>query len=288
MHASPHRRQIIVALALTATLTVLEVAGAWTSGSMALWGEAAHFIADAWAFAVAWFALTPTPAGSRLSYGRGQAVALGGFFNGLAQGAIGVWVALEAMERLAHPRPVEGGWMVAVATLGLLVNLALLRGFGGFHMHHEDAVEGARIHFIADAGLCTATVLAALIVTLGGPVAVDAILALLAAALMLVTAGRLIHRVSHSLLASVPRDVIPGALLAELDALPQVAHAHHLHVWSVGTRTLGSVHLQAPVPSRAVLTAAQAVFARHGVTHTTIQLETHCPDATCAVLPPRA
>jgi cobalt-zinc-cadmium efflux system protein len=267
-----------VAFTLVATLTLLEIAGAWRSGSMALWGEAAHFVADAWAFAVAAYALTPVAPTSRLSYGRGQAVALGGLINGLLQGTIGVAVAVEAVGRFFHPQPIEGGWMLAVAALGLLVNLGLIRRFGGLHMHEEDAVEGARIHFLADAGLCLATVLAAALVALGGPVEVDAALALLAAFVMVLTAARLMHRVGRTLLASVPQQIASGALLAELNALPDLVRAHHLHVWGVGRRVVASVHLQTPVPSRTLLTAAQAVFHRHGVDHTTIQIETECPD----------
>jgi cobalt-zinc-cadmium efflux system protein len=277
---SPH--QIRWALAITTALTVLEVAGAWKSGSMALWGEAAHFVADVWAFGVALFALSSAPAHSRLSYGRGQAIALGGLINGLLQGAIGAVVAWGAWRRFAHPQPIEGGWMLAVAMLGFGFNLVLLRRFSGAHMHEDDAIEGARIHFIADAGLCGATVLAALVVSLGGPVWADAVLALLAAGLMVLTAVRLIRRVGAALLAGSPQMVVIPTLLADLNTLPEVTSAHHLHVWSVGHQVMGSVHVQCLTSSGPLLREAEAVMRRHGVTHSTIQVETHCPNPDCS------
>lgn len=278
LHPLPTARQLWVALGLVTALTVLEAMGAWFTGSMALWGEAAHFVADAWAFTVALFAVSPTPAHSRLSYGRGQAIALGGLVNGLLQSAIGLGVGWGALQRFWHPEAIEGGWMLAVAALGLVINVGLLRAFGGLHMHEEEAIEGTRIHFIADAGLCAATVITAGVVALGGPVWVDALTAAVAAGLMLVTAGRLMRRVSHTLLAGVPAQLESPALLAALQALPGVTSAHHLHVWTVGHRVLGSVHVLTPAPVPDLLNQAEAVMRTHGITHTTIQVETACEE----------
>ena len=53
------------------------------------------------------------------------------FVNGLALFAIAAWIVYEAIERLETPREVDGGIMVVIAVLGLLVNIAaftLLRG----------------------------------------------------------------------------------------------------------------------------------------------------------------
>lgn len=277
----PVARQIWWALGITTALTVLEISGAWKSGSMALWGEASHFVADVWAFAVALFALSPVPRNSRLSYGRGQAVALGGLVNGLLQGVIGMAVAAGAIHRFMHPEPIEGGWMLAVAVLGLGFNLVLLRRFGGAHMHEDDAIEGARIHFVADAGLCAATVLAAVVVNAGGPVWVDACLALLASALMILTAFRLMRRVGHTLLAGAPRSVESAALLMELNGLSGVSRAHHLHVWAVGHQIMASVHLECPEGMPSPLVAAESVLRQHGATHTTIQVEACCTEPEC-------
>jgi cobalt-zinc-cadmium efflux system protein len=279
-HALPSARQLWKALGWVTLLTALEVVGAWASSSMALWGEAAHFVADIWAFAVALFAVSPPPSHSRLSYGRGQAIALGGLVNGLLQSVIGLGVAWGAVHRLWHPEPIEGGWMlaVAVAVLGLAINMGLLRTFGGLHMHEEEAIEGTRIHFIADAGLCGATVVTALVVALKGPVWTDSLTALLAAGLMLVTAWRLIRRVSHTLLAGVPSQVESAALLAQLQTLPAIQGVHHLHVWAVGHRVLGSVHVLTATPTAGVLQQAETVMRAHGVTHTTIQMETACDE----------
>lgn len=281
------RAQLWTALAWVSGLTFLEIAGAIRSGSMALWGEAAHFLADGWGFGVALFAATAVSRASGLSYGRGQALALGGLVNGLAQGALGVVVGVAAARRLMDPMPLESASLLGVAVVGLAVNAFFLIRFGGLHMHEDDATEGVRIHFLADLGLCVATVLAAMVIHLGGPLRADAILAILAALVMEVTAWRLIRRVGQTLLSGIPTHLEVPRLLEDLQSIPQVSAAHHLHVWQVGREIMGSVHLVGS-GEREQLDCANAVMRRHGITHATVQMEREvcsAGEASCQGVP---
>ena len=277
-HSKPTSVQLRWAILLTSVLTGLEVAGAWTSHSMALWGEAVHFLADLWAFGVARYALIPVASNSRWGYGRDPMIAFGGLINALMQIALAAWIGIEAVHRWLHPEPIEGGLMLAIAALGLAVNVGLMRLFGGRHVHQDDAVEGARIHFVADAGLCGATVLTALGVTLGAPVRLDAVLAFLAASLMVVLAARLMYRVSQTLLGRIPAQIVPSTLIRAIEALPGVVQAHHLHAWRVNEQTLASVHVLVHDTPTDLLDRIHRLLHDHQVDHVTVQMETHCPD----------
>lgn len=280
-HANPTRTQLWWAVVLTTLLTGVEIAGAFQSASLALWGEAAHFVSDGWAFAVALYALSGKPHDA-LSYGRGQMLALGSFINALLQLAIGLAIATLALRHVINPEPVEGGWMLGVAALGLVTNAVFLRLFGGVHMHEDTAIEGARIHFLADFALCGGTVLAALLVWAFGWTLADPVLALLAAGLMGVSALRLGLRTGHVLLAGVPREIDLPGVHRDLLGLPGIAGIHDLHVWQVGRQRMASVHVFAPGLDEArILAAVDLCLKKCGITHTTIQVERVPCEAPC-------
>jgi cobalt-zinc-cadmium efflux system protein len=278
-HPHPTRRQLLAAVVLTSLLTLSEVIGGWESGSLALWGEAAHFVSDGWAFAVAFYALSHRPS-ETLSYGRGQMLALGSFVNALLQGAIGGVIFWQSVRHLQNPEAIEGGLMLVIAAAGVLVNGLFLRVFGGLHLHTDTAIEGTRIHFLADLALCAGTLLAALLVHLAGWTWADPVLAGLAALLMLATSFQLARRSGHILLSGVPREIDLQGLTGDLLSLPGVRGFHDLHVWQVGHRKMASVHVFAPALSaRQALERVNQVFAGCGVDHVTIQME----DQPCAM-----
>ena len=105
---------------------LVEVAGGILSGSLALIADAGHMLTDFAALAMAWlaFRVARRPADARRTYGFDRLSVLAAFVNGLALFAITAWIVVEAIERMADPRPIEGGLMLAVAVAGLLVNLA--------------------------------------------------------------------------------------------------------------------------------------------------------------------
>ena len=112
---------------------VAEVAGGLVSGSLALLADAGHMLTDFAALAMAWtaFRVARRPADARRTYGFDRISVMAAFVNGLALFAVAVWIVIEAARRLANPAPVEGGIMLAVAALGLVVNIVAFRVLAG-------------------------------------------------------------------------------------------------------------------------------------------------------------
>ncbi|MBA3492035.1 MAG: cation transporter, partial [Rubrobacteraceae bacterium] len=147
-----NRRALALVLALTASFTVVEIIGGIVTGSLALLADAGHMLSDNLSLGVALFAawLAGRPATPERSFGYRRAEILAALANGVTLVAISVWVFVEAYARLSEPTEVLGGPMLAVATLGLLVNAAgaaILYRSGGESLN----VEGALRHVLADA-----------------------------------------------------------------------------------------------------------------------------------------
>src|SRR5215210_6994605 len=164
-----NRRALAVVLALTASFTVVEIIGGLLTGSLALLVDAGHMLSDNLSLGIALFAawLAGRPATPEKSFGYRRAEILAALVNGMTLVAISIWVFVEAYTRLKDPTDVLGTPMLAVAALGLLVNVAgaiVLYRSGGENLN----VEGAMRHVVADAlGSVGAMVAAAVIILTG-------------------------------------------------------------------------------------------------------------------------
>ena len=145
------RRALAVVLVLTASFTVVEVIGGLLTGSLALLADAGHMLSDNVSLGVALFAawLAERPATPEKSFGYRRAEILAALANGITLVAISIWVFVEAYARLREPAEVLGTPMLAVATLGLLVNAAgatiLYRTADGFCVRVEVRCALARL-----------------------------------------------------------------------------------------------------------------------------------------------
>ena len=151
---------------LTGGFMAVEVAGGLASGSLALLADAGHMLTDAAALSFAWiaFRLARRPADTRRSYGYHRFQILAAFVNGVVLMAIVAWIAFEALQRLREPVEVLGGLMLAVAGVGLAVNLlsfAILHGGNRENLN----VRGALLHVASDLLGSLAAIIAAVVIT---------------------------------------------------------------------------------------------------------------------------
>ncbi|MBF0395012.1 MAG: cation transporter, partial [Alphaproteobacteria bacterium] len=283
-HQAGDERRTLVAFALTAGFMLVEAAGGLLSGSLALLADAAHMLTDAMALGLAWGAirLGRMSADPQRSYGYRRLEVLAALINGLAVVAVSVWIAWEAALRLAHPQPVAGLPMLAVAAGGMAVNLIVLRVLGG---HGQGGgrqaslnMRGAMLHVIGDLLGSGAAILAALVILATGWMAIDALLSVAVAGLILVGASRLVRAASHILLEGTPEgfeiDDVRRVLIESIDGLADV---HHVHAWSLtGGAPLVTLHarLTDGADPDATLSAIKRELSHaFHVTHSVVQIE---------------
>ncbi len=287
--AAGNERRVLWALLLTAGFMLAEVAGGLFSGSLALIADAGHMLTDAGALALSWYALRTArrPASARRSYGHHRLQVLAAFINGSALIGIAAWIGLEAARRLFSPVEVLGGTMLAVAALGLLINLAaflILHGAAGDNLN----IRGATLHVLGDLLGSVAAIVAAGVILATGWTPIDPILSAAVAALILRSAWMLVRRSWNVLMEGTPEGFDVDALRRELAAaVPEVVDVHHVHLWSL-TPERPLVTLHAAVEDGAdrdeTLGRLQRLLAeRFGLRHATIQIEPrHCAGGNCA------
>jgi cation diffusion facilitator family transporter len=164
IHEKGERRTKQV-LALTVLTMVAEVVAGTAFGSMALLADGWHMGTHAAAFAITLFAYRYSKqhaSDSRFAFGTGKVSVLGGFASAVALAVVALVMAIESIQRLFAPQVIYFNEAIAVAGLGLMVNVICALMLQGHHVyddnhsregvhHHDHNLRGAYLHVIADA-----------------------------------------------------------------------------------------------------------------------------------------
>ena len=272
-----HNGALVVALLLTLSFAGVEALAGWWSGSLALLSDAAHMLTDSSALGLAAAAarLARRPPSLLHSYGLARAEVLAALFNSLLMLVLIGFIVHEAIGRIGAPRDIAGGTVIGVAVIGLFVNLVV-----AWILHRGERTLNTRaalLHVLGDALGSVAAITAGIVIVATGWTPIDPLLSLFVAALIGVSALRLLREVTHVLMEGVPPHIQLDAVGRDLASLDGVLRVHDLHVWTLSSGTLAlSAHLElrdlADWPG--ILAAArQTMAARHGVRHVTLQPE---------------
>ena len=273
-HDSAHQG-LRAALAVTAAFFLVEAVGGWVANSLALLSDAGHMLTDMGGLLLALFAswIARRPATRTLTFGYHRAEILGALASGLLIWALAGILVYEAVGRLGSPSPVEGGWVMGVAFLGLLANAASLK-FLHRHQHDHLNVRGAYLHVLADLAGSVGALVSGGLVYWKGWLWADPAMTLFLAALMLGGSWSLIRDSVAVLMESTPAGIDAEAVKGELAGLPGVSEVHDLHIWSVGSgRRALSVHLISGQGEDLLRAANELLERRFAIAHTTIQVE---------------
>ena len=279
-HGDGNLRRVVIALILTGTFMVAEIVGGLLSGSLALLADAGHMFTDTMALVLAAvaFRVSHRPPDARLSYGYQRFQILAAFVNGLSLLLIVGWILFEAVSRLLSPSPVEGGLMLGVAAVGLVVNLLAFAVLHGGDRENLN-IRGAALHVAGDLLGSVAAIVAAVMILYTGWMPIDPILSVAVAGLILKSAWALIKRSAHVLLEGAPewfdRDDMQTNIV---DKVPGVCGIHHVHVWGLTPQNLMltmHVNLDGTVadPTRVIREVKALLEHDYGIGHSTIEVE---------------
>lgn len=272
------------AVVVNLLLTVAQIAGGWLADSVALMADGVHNLSDAMALVLAFGArrLSRRAASPDYSYGWGRVEILAAFVNYLTLIGISIWLAVEAVMRLMDPPEVAGGWVMGLAALALVIDLATAALVWRASRDSVN-IRAAFLHNLTDAGVSVAVILGGLMIWAFGWQIVDPILTIgISVAILLHIKSDMIPVMRMLMLASPP-GIDSDQVLSALRDLPQARDAHHLHLWLIDEhRPAASVHMVAvPDADFPQLTRdAKALLAdRFGISHATIEVETgQCAD----------
>lgn len=277
------RRRLHISLALNATIILAEVVGALLANSIGLMGDAGHNLIDQGSLFLALYAhvLAARPATQDRTFGYHRAGIVSAFVSSLVllftAAAIGFW----AMKRLAAPVPVAGGWVIIIALVSFAANLgiALLLQQGS----REDLnIRSAFWHMLADAWVSLGVAASGAAILLTGWSALDPLVSLVIAGVIVKGAWPLFRESLEVLLESTPPGIKTVHVVEAIQRVPGVKNVHDLHIWAVEPRlVMLSCHVMvegddSQLTDALLRTIRSRVAAEFGIKHLTIQMETQC------------
>jgi cobalt-zinc-cadmium efflux system protein len=188
--------------------------------------------AVALALSLAAATLAQRPAKGAMTYGLGRAEILSAQANGVTLLVLGLLLVYAGVRRVISPPEVEGGVVLAVALVGVVVNLAATRVLAAPGERSLN-VEGAYRHLLTDLFAFIATAVAGAVVLATGFDRADAIASLLVAAVMIQSSWGLLRDSGRVFLEAAPQGVDPDEIGRSLASQHGVVEVHDLHVWEV-------------------------------------------------------
>ncbi|MBS3164738.1 cation transporter [Candidatus Woesearchaeota archaeon] len=280
-HREAERGRLLLVMALTGVMMLVELVFGWLTNSLALIGDAGHMLTHFAALSVTFLAilLAARPLTKERTYGLYRAEILAALFNGVFVLLITLYIFYEAYLRFRAPVGIRTGEMLAVAAVGLVVNLAAAGILWG--ASREDLnVKSAFVHLIGDTLSSVGIIAAGIAIHFTGWSFLDPLVAVILGVVILFWGYQLIRDSVHVLLESVPKDIsveqLKRCVLADA---PAIRDLHDIHVWQI-TSGMYAMTAHAVVDdmklsrSMHVLGEIRSCMQRHfGITHVNIQFE---------------
>src|ERR1700733_13782393 len=278
VRADADRGRLALALGLILAFMVAEVSVGVVAHSLALLSDAGHMLTDAAAIGFSLFAITlaARPAKGAMTFGFKRAEILSAQANGVTLLILAAFIAYEGIRRLFDPPLVRGWLILAVALVGVLVNLAATWTLAQANRESLN-IEGSFQHLLTDLWAFIGTAVAAVVILATGFQRADPIVSLLIAGLMTRSGVMLVKASARIFMEAAPEDLDPQAIGRALVAQAGVVEVHDLHVWEVSS---GFPALSAHVLVGADCNCHQArrameamLHERFALDHTTLQVD---------------
>lgn len=279
--ADGNRLGLIIALAITASIMVLEFIGGLLTNSLALLSDSGHMLSDSSSllFSLIAFGFAAKAATPKRTFGNHRFEILAALLNAVTLFVVAAFIIVEAIERFTSPPTVASGTMIMIACIGLVANL-----ISAYFLMKKGDVENnlnlrsAYLHVIGDALGSIGAIVAGIIMLSFQWYYADPIISVVVALLILRSAWGVLKQSLHILMEGTPMSIDREVVYARLASLPHVIDVHDLHIWTI-TSSIDSLSCHLVVDDEAdqqavLRSALKLVEEQFGISHSTFQIET--------------
>ena len=272
------RSALIGVLAMTGTFMLVEVGVGLYAHSLALLADAGHMLSDVAGMVLAlvafWFSSKPATPGKTYGYYRSEILA--GFVNSLLLVGISIYILVESYQRLQHPSEVGAIPVLAVACVGLCINLASLKLL---HKGAQNSINAraAYLEVLSDSLATFGVIISSIIVLATHWYQIDAIISGVIGIAIFPRTWMLLTECINVLMEGTPGHIDLSELRGAILKVEGVLDVHDIHVWTITSgldAVSGHVAIDASVAADSVLTAVTTLLKdSFALQHTTIQVE---------------
>jgi cobalt-zinc-cadmium efflux system protein len=229
------KKRLIISLAITLTVMIIEIIGGIITNSIALISDAGHMFTHAFAISIGLFAIiiARKPPCHHKTYGMYRAEVLAAFINGLFLIPIVGLIIYESIIRILYPQEINSFYMLMIAIIGLATNLTSIILLHG--SHKEDInVKGVFYHMIGDAASSIGIVIASIVIFMIGWTIIDPLVSLGIAIVILYWAYNILKESTRILLEMAPKGLNIDTINADLKSnFHEIKELYNAHLWTI-------------------------------------------------------
>ena len=288
-----NERKTLAVVMITATMMGLEIAAGAIFGSMALLADGWHMGTHAAALGITLFTYryASRHAGNpRYTFGTGKISVLGGFTSAVVLQIVAILMMFESAGRFFAPQPIRFGEAIAVAVLGLVVNLVCARILGDNHRHanpeqgnyshtEDHNLKAAYLHVLADALTSVLAIIALLAGSFFGWIWLDALMGIVGSLVITKWAVGLLRETGHILLDGQADEKLIAQVRSVLESDADT-RLSDLHVWQIGANEAAAIISLVTHYPRPVEHYRKLVNAIPALKHVTIEIN-ECEGEPC-------
>ena len=238
-HVSPGdvaNSAFIAGIVLNSAYVVVQAIAGFATHSMALLSDAGHNLSDVAALALSLmaFKLAKVKPSAQYTYGYKKTTILAALTNAVILFITIGMLGYESVNRLLHPRPVEGGIVAIVAGIGIVINLSSAFLFFR-NKEHDLNTKGAYLHLLTDAMVSLGVVVSGVIIKFTNWYWLDGAVSIIVLVIILVGTWSLLTQSLKLSMDAVPDGVAVDEIESLILKVKGVESIHHMHIWAMST-----------------------------------------------------
>ncbi len=273
------QKRILTAFVLNLIFAVLEFIGGAITGSVAIISDSVHDFGDSLSIGLSYFLEEKSKKSpdEKYTYGYLRYSVLGSIIMNVILIIGSIFVIINATDRLIHPVPIDYNGMLIFALLGLIINLV-----AALFTHKGESLnqKAVSLHMLEDVLGWAVVLVGAILIKFTDITYIDPIMSIGVAIFLLVHAFKHFKEICDIFFEKTPHGIDIAELKHHLKEIDGVIDVHHFHVRTHdGVNHIATLHIVTSSDPVIVKKAVKEELAEHGISHTTVEIET--PDEVC-------
>ena len=265
-------KKLLIAFVLNLLFSIIEFVGGLFTGSISILSDAIHDFGDAVSIGLSYFMerISTKKPNDAYTYGYRRYSILGGLITILILIVGSIFMFVNSIQRLLEPVTINGDGMVALAIVGLIINIA-----GSMVVHGNSINQKAvSLHLLEDVLSWAVVLIGAIVIKLTEWYWIDPVLSIVVSIIIVIHAIKALVEILNIFLIKTPSQVNPEIIRQSLVIVPGIYDVHNIRVWSIdGENHFATMHVVALHHGKTIKRIIRETLKKHHIYNSTIEFE---------------